>query len=103
MQPLNDDELRSLLRQWDAPPTPHSLETRVLGAVAAPAWKRWLRWVVAGSIRVPAPVGIGVIVVILLLAAQSFRQRQSSPSQLSDFEAVKELKPRIVRSAYDTH
>ena len=55
MEPLNDDELRGLLRQWQAPDAPPSLDAKVLGARRQ---DRWWKWLLTGSIRIPVPVGI---------------------------------------------
>ena len=104
MQPLNDDELRGLLRLWNAPPTPPSIEKRVLAAANPSPFKRYLRWLATGSIRVPVPVGIGLCVVLLLLAFQALRTpKQPAAGSLSQFQPVTELKPRIVRSSYEAN
>ena len=73
MQPLDDDELRSLLQEWRAPHAPANLENRVLMAANPPWFKRYLRWLATGSIRVPAPVCIGVGVLLLALAFQALQ------------------------------
>jgi hypothetical protein len=101
MQPLNDDELRGFLRLWHAPPTPSSLESRVLAAVNPTPLKRCWRWLATGSIRVPVPVGIGACVLLLLLAFQILRKPKQPVGTLSQFQPVTELKPRIVRSSYE--
>ena len=103
MQPLNDDELRGLLRLWHAPPTPSSLENRVLAAANSSPFKRYLRWLATGSIRVPVPVGIGVCVLLLLLALQVLRKPKQPVGSLSQFQPVTELKPRIVGSSYEAN
>jgi len=103
MQPLNDDELRGLLRLWQAPRTPSSLDNRVLAAAAPSMFKRYWRWLATGSIRVPVPVGIAACVLLLWLAAQALRPPKQPVGSLSQFQPVTELKPRIVRSSYETH
>jgi hypothetical protein len=103
MQPLNDDELRGLLRLWHAPATPSSLESRVLAAGNPSPLRRYLRWLATGSIRVPAPVGIGACVLLVLLAWQAVRTPAQAVGNLSQFQPVTELKPRIIRSFYETH
>jgi hypothetical protein len=102
MQLLNDDELRGLLRLWNAPHTPSGLEDRVLAAANPSPFKRGWRWLVAGSIRVPVPVGIAACVLLLLLALQVLRKPKQTVGSLSQFQPVTELKPRIVRSSYET-
>lgn len=103
MQPLNDDELHGLLRQWHAPPTPPSLENRILAAANPFPFKRYLRWLATGSIRVPVPVGIGLCVLLLLLAFQALRTPKQPAGSLSQFQPVTELRPRIVRSSYEAN
>jgi hypothetical protein len=103
MQPLNDDELRGLLRQWHAPPTPSGIESRVLAVANRSPFKRYWRWLATGSIRVPVPVGIAACILLLLLAFQVFRAPKPPVSSLSQFQPVTELKPRIVRSSYEAN
>jgi hypothetical protein len=106
MQPLNDDELRGLLRLWHAPPTPSSLENRVLAAARSSPLKSsplrgYLRWLATGSIRVPVPVGVVACVLLLLLAFQVLRAPKQPVGSLSQFQPVTELRPRIIRSSYE--
>jgi hypothetical protein len=76
MQPLNDDELKGLLREWHAPSAPQGLETRVLAAAEPAAFRRLLRWLTTGSIRVPVPVGFAVALLLLSLAFQAVQARK---------------------------
>jgi len=73
MQPLDDDELRGLLREWRPPLTPSSLESSVYNMANPPWFKRYLRWLATGSIRVPVPVGLAVAMLLLALAVQAVR------------------------------
>ena len=50
MEP-NDPQLRELLREWQTPEPPSSLEDRVLGARQS-----WCSFLFQGYIRVPVPV-----------------------------------------------
>ena len=94
MEPMNDDDLRGLLRQWEAPSAPAGLDRKILRR-ARPRWQ----WLLTGSIPIPVPVGICVVCLLLF-----FMLRTTKPpvSDLSDFQQVKEFKPRVVRTAYDT-
>lgn len=76
MQPLNDDELQGLLREWHAPSAPPSLETRVLAATEPATVRRLLRWLTTGSIRVPVPLGLAVALLLLSLAFQALQSRK---------------------------
>jgi len=105
MQPLNDNELRDLLRQWEAPAAPPYLERRIFGEPRKKAWRRWL---LTGSIRVPVPVFALLLVVLSAMTWVLPRRRQAPPAlvrpvSLSDFQPVAELKPRIIRRVYENN
>ncbi len=97
MKPLNDDELRDLLEQWRVPPAPPSLR-REFSVEKKPGRWRWL----TAEIRVPAPVGALTLVALVVLAILAFRPAPRSPApielDIADFQPVKSLNPRIVRS-----
>lgn len=101
MQPLNDDELRRVLREWDAPAAPSILEQRVLGAATPSPVNRWLQWLATGSIRIPVPVGIAAVLVLVFLAVYALEQPRPVRVNLAEFQPVKELKPRIIRSSHE--
>lgn len=106
MEPLNDNELRDLLRQWEAPRAPAHLERRIFGEPRARPWYRWL-W--NGSVRVPVPV-FALLLLAAVFAALSVRSRarHSEPAfarevKLSEFQPVAAVKPRIVRRVYENN
>lgn len=103
MEPLNDNELRDLLRQWEAPAAPPHLERRIFGE---PGKQPWHRWLLTGSIRIPVPVFVLLLAVLSALTYLAPHKRQVAPAptrevRLSDFQPVAELKPRIIRRAYE--
>jgi hypothetical protein len=96
MEPLNDNELRELLRRWEAPPAPAHVTSKIFGARLP-----WYRWLLSGSIRVPVPAVAALLVVLGLIA--SMTQSASQPPavselRVSDFQPVPELKLRVIRS-----
>jgi hypothetical protein len=100
MQPLNDNELNEFLSRWEAPPAPAGLQP--------PQERRlpWWRWLISGTIRVPVPAGLLAVVVLVLLMywAVAARQATEKPPRmvtLADFQPVKQLQPRIIRSGYE--
>jgi hypothetical protein len=101
MEPLNDKELRELLRRWEVPPAPAHVRSRIFGE-RPPSW----RWLLTGSIRVPVPA---MALVLTILGAVAFLQpsKKEAPAvavrevRLSDFQPVSELKPRIIRSNHE--
>jgi hypothetical protein len=104
MEPLNDDEMRDLLRQWEVPPAPPHLEARIFGRPREP----WFRWLLTGSVRVPVPALLLLVAVLSALTYLLPRERQAaSPAYMqevsfSDFQPVAELKPRIVGRTYES-
>lgn len=91
MEPLNDDELNALLREWKAPPAPGTLR-----APARPS-EPWWQWFLTGSIRVPVPVSVAVALVLSLLSIQALRPKPQARSD--EFQPVAEVIPRLIRSA----
>jgi hypothetical protein len=97
MTPLNDDELTTLLRQWDAPATPPDLHARVFRRRA------WWHWLLTGSFRVPVPVAAALL---LLIAVWAYRQVPPDPPpasvtsepvvSLADFRPVERVEALIV-------
>lgn len=102
MQHLNDDELRALLQQWQAPNAPAFLEKKVLAAAQPARAGQWLKWLMSGSIRIPVPLGLGFAIVLLLLAIQALRPPRIIRPGFDGFQPVRELKPRIIRSGHET-
>ena len=105
MEPLNDKELNDLLRQWKAPAAPAALERKFFPKPEGLSWWRWL-W--SGSIRVPVPVGLAVLAILLAAMMFGLSRRETAfrpPDKvtLADFQPVKQLQPRIIRSSYESH
>ena len=96
MDPLDDDALNRLLRQWEAPAPPTDLRPRRPQPAA-----RW-RWFLDGSIRIPVPVGIAALAVVALIwwfrVAEFRNPTPASPPVVSfaDFQPVKEVIARTV-------
>ena len=61
---MDDRELNQLLREWKAPDAPPGLRPR-----RAP--EPWLRWLLAGTIRVPVPVALAVPLLAVVWIAAS--------------------------------
>jgi hypothetical protein len=98
MEPVDDRELRDLLKQWRAPDTPRSLDERVLRP-PAPLW----RLLLTGWIRIPVPVALGVTAILLVLMVALLRQpptAEPAPSSISltNFRPVSDLNLRVIRN-----
>lgn len=100
MEPTDDPKLSELLREWQAPDAPPSLDARVLGKR-----ERWWSFLLTGSIRVPVPVGVAIAAILLVMAAALFRQRPAapvaSPVSLVDFRPVEDLNVRVIHGKYN--
>jgi hypothetical protein len=86
MQPSDDrhddSQLRGLLREWQAPETPASLEQRVLGLLPSQPYQSpsqsWWRFLLNGYIRVPVSL-VCTLVVLLTVGVWKFVARAPSP------------------------
>jgi hypothetical protein len=77
MEP-NDPQLRDLLREWQTPPVPRSLEER-----AVPP-RSWARFLLHGYVRVPMPA-VYCLLALMLLAGWKVAARpaQTAPCAAS--------------------
>lgn len=96
MEPLDEDELKQLLRQWEAPPTPAGLRQRVF-----PEQQTWWSWLLKGEIRVPVPAVVATAIVIALWMHYSrpvppARVSQPGSVSLADFQPVRQLEPVLI-------
>ena len=97
MEPLDDDELKQLLRKWEAPPAPSTLQQRIF-----PQEKSRWSWLLTGTIRIPVPALIiaGIVVVLWVhYSRPSNRTRPAEPGSVSlaDFRPVQQLEPVLMR------
>lgn len=96
MEPFNDDELRNLLRTWQAPAAPEYLHP------PAPH-QPWYVAFWAMSVRIPAPVLALLLIAVIALQVLTQRDRPQIPPdalreiRLADFTPVSEAKPVVVR------
>jgi hypothetical protein len=98
MEPLDDRELGELLRTWDAPGAPSGLHP------PRDRRSRLWAWLLHGSIRIPVPAAaIALVVCATFLIWWSWTGRGSPPGTVSfaEFQPVKQLQPRVIRSSYD--
>jgi hypothetical protein len=104
MEPLNDKELKSLLDQWKAPATPHSLSRAVL-----PRPQSWWAWLTTGTIRIPVPVGIAAFAILalwLIFAKQTpppVTPPVAETTTLADFQPVQQLEPRVIEVNHENN
>ncbi len=78
MEPDDDPQLHQLLRQWEAPNAPPSLDDRVLGGRIS-----WWRFLLTGQIRVPVPLGLAMVAALIAMGVflARDRQRAAAPSR----------------------
>jgi len=75
MEPLDDHELKQLLRQWEVPAAPAGLAPRVL-----PKPLPWWKWLFAGTIRIPVPVVAALLAVVVIWAIWAYPRVSDSKS-----------------------
>lgn len=100
MEPTDDRKLSELLKEWELPGAPRSLDRRVLG----PRQNRWIQFL-TGTVPVPVPVMAAIAAILALMAVVLIR-RQSAPSSplpapsfnLADFRPVQDLNIRIIHN-----
>jgi hypothetical protein len=108
MEPDDDPRLHELLREWEAPNAPPSLEARVLGRRIP-----WWRFLIAGHIRVPVPVGLAMLAALIAMGVSLARDRGRAAAppaaepahaifNLKDFQPVQDARVRIIRR-YDAN
>jgi hypothetical protein len=97
MEPLNDDQLKEILREWRVSEAPAYIEERVFTQP-----RPWWRWLLTGSVRIPVPA---LVLALLVLAAilYSTRNKPATPAGISNFQPVKQLNICVVRSNYEPH
>lgn len=99
MEPMDDPQLRKVLREWRVEDAPRSLDERVLGPR-----KPWWSFLISGSVRVPAPVALVLAAALLVMTVALLRERpgrQPPPPattevNLAGFQPVKGLNVRII-------
>ena len=100
MEPTDDTKLSELLKEWQVPGAPPSLDARVLARR-----ERWWSFLLTGSIRVPVPVGVAIAAILLAMSVALVRgpegapavKRADSPVNLVDFRPVDDPHVRVIR------
>jgi hypothetical protein len=96
MESTDDPKLSELLKEWQVPGAPPSLDVRVLARR-----ERWWSFLLTGSIRVPVPVGVAIAAILLAMGVALVRQpavkRANSPVSLVDFRPVDDPRVRVIR------
>jgi hypothetical protein len=97
----NDPKLSELLKEWQIPGAPPSLDLRVLGTP-----KKWWHFLLTGSIRLPMPVAVAIAAVLLVMAFALARERAAQPQasfvNLADFQPVQDPNIHIIRGNHET-
>jgi len=109
MEPLDENELNQLLRQWEAPAAPPALTHRVFphaerkrdSAQHKESTSLW-SWLLKGTVRIPVPVALAAALLIGLWIyhsrpAESPRAgAEPATVRLTDFKPVRQLEPVLV-------
>ena len=95
MEPLDDRELGELLGTWQAPGAPAGMHPP--RRVRETVWQ----WLIHGSIRIPVPALLGAMVVVAAAVWWVAAERRPATVTFREFQPVKELKMRVIRSDYE--
>jgi hypothetical protein len=102
MERNDDPQLRKLLREWQVPDAPLSLNARLLGRR-----RSWWHFLLTGQIPVPVPLGLAVMAALVVMGVFLVRGYQRPPAEavrpvfnLTDFQPVEDVHIRVIRSNY---
>src|SRR5690349_17458091 len=101
MEPLSEEELDQLLREWRAPSVPESLGNKLRRQQREPWWKWWL----TGTIRVPVPLTVAAalaLMAMLIITVVRSSSRETVSQAESGMRPVKRMEVRIIRSGYES-
>lgn len=92
----DDKKLTELLKEWQLPAAPVSLDARVLGPRTL-----WWKTLFTGSIRIPVPLAFALAAALVVMAIALLR-RPAAPVpaasvNLADFQPVKDMNVRVIR------
>lgn len=94
MPPLNDDELRALLAQWQAPDPPASLARSVFQQRPLnPLLRIW-----HSHIQIPTPLAVAAALALSALLFWPPPPKPQPANSLAGFEPVQQPKVRIIRT-----
>jgi hypothetical protein len=92
----DDKKLSELLKAWQLPGAPASLDARVLGP-RTPWWKLLL----TGTIRIPVPVAFALAAALVVMGIALLHRPPAPPPaasvNLADFQPVKDMNVRVIR------
>ena len=83
---MEDDKLRAILREWEAPEPSPAMDARVRAAwrgLHRPAWKSI--WTMRVSVPVPVLAALLLVAALLLLKFGMARPTEVAPSQTGGF------------------
>ena len=71
---MDDPKLNELLKEWQVPNAPASLDARVLDEQ-----KPWWTFLFTGSVRLPVPVVIALAAALIVMAFALTRKHSAQP------------------------
>jgi hypothetical protein len=94
---MDDDKtLSELLKEWQLPAAPASLDARVLRRR-----NPWWKLLFTGSIRVPVPAAFVLAAALVVMGIALLRRPPAPPPaasvNLADFRPVKDMNVRVIR------
>ncbi len=96
MERTDDPKLSELLKEWQVPGAPPSLDARMLARREG-----WWSSLLTGSIRVPVPVVVAIATILLVMGVALVRQPAVKRADLSvslvDFRPADDPQVRVIR------
>lgn len=96
----SDPALRSVLREWEAPQVPASLDARVLDSYRRkvsrePFWRRFF----TTSVRVPLPLAVAVMALLVIALALALSRPGVEPGVPAQFVQAPADQPIVARTS----
>jgi hypothetical protein len=85
-----DPALRRLLRLWEAPDLPPSLDERLIASFRRETAPPWWRRLFQVSVPVPLPVAVAVLLLLLVTAAIALRRPAPVSPEVPQLAEVKQ-------------
>jgi hypothetical protein len=91
----HDPALRRLLRLWEAPEVPRSLDERLTASFRRETATPWWRRLFAVSVPVPLPVAVAVLLLLLVTAAIALRRPAPATPDVPQLAEAKQSASRL--------
>jgi hypothetical protein len=91
----HDPALRRVLRLWEAPEVPPSLDERLTASFRRETAPPWWRRLFGATVPVPLPVAVAVLLLLLATAAIALRRPVTASPDVPQLAEVKQSASRL--------